>query len=352
MAPKVSVLLPVYNSERYLRAAMDSLLAQTFHDFELLVLCDPCADSSIEIVKSYADQRIRLVENPQKLGLAKSLNKGLLLACGEYVARHDSDDISLPERLALQIRFLDTNPAVVLAGAWGKKIGRSGEPLGSVRPVATAEDLRWQLLFGNCIIHTSVMFRKKEVLDEGGYRADLLQAEDYDLWCRLSRKYPIAQLPAELVCLRAHNASVSEVNARAVTDCTLDITKANLEYLVGHPVDQSLVRILFYCDGGAGSNAVLIGQTAVLLEEAFANLKKRGYALTPWIKTDYARRLYYLVSAYCELTRRDGLSMALKLVNPTRGICELRGMAVCLVKLAFGPGVLRWLRAMREPCRK
>src|SRR5438093_5990647 len=116
LMPNVTVLMPVYNAERYLRAAMDSILTQTFSDFEFLIMNDTSTDASRSIITSYRDARIRLIDNEQNLGLTRTLNKGLRVCAGNYVARHDADDIACPERLALQIAFLEEHKDVGLLG--------------------------------------------------------------------------------------------------------------------------------------------------------------------------------------------------------------------------------------------
>src|SRR4051794_29608800 len=120
--PKVTVLLAVYNGERYLREAIDSILGQTFQDFEFLIINDGSTDSTREIILSYHDPRIRLVDNEDNIGQTRSLNRGLALAAGQFVARQDADDISEPERLASQVAFLEIHPEVVLLGTWYRKI--------------------------------------------------------------------------------------------------------------------------------------------------------------------------------------------------------------------------------------
>ncbi|HKQ33129.1 MAG TPA: glycosyltransferase family A protein, partial [Thermodesulfobacteriota bacterium] len=118
MTPKVTVLMTVYNGEKFLNEAIDGILNQTFRDFEFLIINDGSTDGSREIIKSYKDPRINLVDNESNIGLTASLNRGLSLAGGEYIARQDADDISLPERLEKQISILERNPDIALLGSW------------------------------------------------------------------------------------------------------------------------------------------------------------------------------------------------------------------------------------------
>src|SRR5690606_37374672 len=128
--PRVTVLLAVHNGERYIQEAIDSILAQTFGDFELLIVNDGSTDATRDLVLSYSDDRIRLVDNDHNIGLPKSLNRGLRLAKGRYIARLDADDISEPDRLAAQVSFLQANPDVAMVGSWYRKIDGEGNTLG------------------------------------------------------------------------------------------------------------------------------------------------------------------------------------------------------------------------------
>src|SRR5882757_806020 len=122
MHPKISVIMPVLNGGEYVAQAISSILAQSFQNFELIVVDDGSKDASAAIVSSFSDPRIRLIRNPQRLGIPVSLNRGIATARGEYIARMDSDDISMPERLVIQHEFLELNPVVQLCGTWAKHI--------------------------------------------------------------------------------------------------------------------------------------------------------------------------------------------------------------------------------------
>jgi len=125
MKPTVSVLMPVFNGEQFLRPAMNSILNQTFTDFEFIIVDDGSTDHSREILNSYTDSRVRLICNESNIGLTDSLNRGLEAASGNYIARMDQDDISLPERLAKQVAFMDSHPEVGVCGTWAKDIDQT-----------------------------------------------------------------------------------------------------------------------------------------------------------------------------------------------------------------------------------
>ncbi len=202
--PKVTVLMPVYNAEPYLREAMDSILSQTLTDFEFLIMDDGSTDGSAGIVRSYADRRIRLVQNERNLKLAATLNRGLDLARGEYVARMDADDISLSPRLARQAAFLDARPDVGLCGAWAEAFGAARF---SMPNPTDPEAIRAKLLFDSALVHPAVMLRRS-AFDRHGLRYPLLaHFEDYALWQQAARLFPLANLPEVLLRYRVTGGS-------------------------------------------------------------------------------------------------------------------------------------------------
>lgn len=209
--PKVTVLMAVYNGESYLREAIDSVLNQTFQDFEFLIINDGSNDSTWEILNSYNDPRIQLVNNDRNLGLTRSLNKGLELAQGEFIARQDADDISEPERLVEQIAFLETHPEVALVGTWYKEIDAQGKLIGNTELPCNCIQIRWHILFYCPFVHSAVMLRKSIVLEQiGFYNEALTYSMDYELWYRIARKLPIANLNKFLVRLRVNPHSMTQ----------------------------------------------------------------------------------------------------------------------------------------------
>jgi len=207
--PEVTVLMPVYNGERYLREAIESILRQTFTDFEFLIIDDGSTDGSAATVKGYNDGRIRLVENEQNIGLTRSLNRGLHLARGEYIARMDADDISLPERLAEQARHLDQHPEVAVATSGWELIDECGQSLARHSHPLSSEEIYYFLTFFNCVHHSSVLFRKDFVMRLGGYDEAVKYSQDYDLWLKVSRLAKIAMSKKVLTRFRLSESSVS-----------------------------------------------------------------------------------------------------------------------------------------------
>ena len=207
--PKISVIMPAYNAEKYIAQAIESILGQTFGDFELIVLNDCSKDKTGEIIASFADQRIVCVNNEENMGVARTLNKGLKIARGEYIARMDADDISLPERLEKQAAFLDTNEAAAVVGSAVERFDETGS-LGKRVFAADPRQMDIEMLFACGLAHPSVMMRRTLVTGLGGYDADYEGLEDYELWWRVSRSHQVTALPEVLLRYRIHSAQVTK----------------------------------------------------------------------------------------------------------------------------------------------
>lgn len=200
-APRVTVLMPVYNGERYLREAMESILQQTFDDFEFLIINDGSTDSTANIVGSYSDKRIKLIHNDGNQGLVASLNKGLALARGEFIARMDADDISRSERLALQVRFMDANPLVGVCGSWVQFFPKSNSKIWKL-PESSEEIRCWQF-HSVGVAHPSVMLRRQLFMEhELVYDEHYRHIEDFELWGRAIRIMDFANIQKVLLNYR------------------------------------------------------------------------------------------------------------------------------------------------------
>jgi glycosyltransferase involved in cell wall biosynthesis len=230
MAPRVTVLLATYNDEPFLGAAIDSVLAQTFADFELLVVVDAATDRSREIVERYADRRVRLLVNETNIGLAASLNRGLAVIASDYVARLDGDDLCFPERLARQVAYLDAHPEVAVAGSQAALIDVSGRRIGEVRRPVSELGMRWCRIFGSPLVHSSVMFRRAVVWDVlGGYDDRFRFGEDFELWRRVAKGYGIHNLAETLVAYRDDPGSMMGAEHDPVRDACA-VRKAEMVY--------------------------------------------------------------------------------------------------------------------------
>lgn len=192
--PKVTVLMSVYNDERYLRKSIDTILNQTLIDYEFIIINDGSTDNTSHILNMYSDRRIKIITNTEQIGLAKSLNKGLQLAKGEYIARQDSNDISSPQRLEKQVAFLEARPECGLVGSWIYIIDGQNRITNKQSFFTEHHDIVTMLLIENQFVHSSVMFRKECIDRLGGYDEELKYAQDYDLWFRISEYYKVANI--------------------------------------------------------------------------------------------------------------------------------------------------------------
>jgi glycosyltransferase involved in cell wall biosynthesis len=207
--PKISVIMSVYNGGKYLREAIESILAQSFTDFEFIIVNDGSTDNSLEIIQSYDDERIKIINNEKNLGLTKSLNKALKKARGEYIARQDADDISLPNRFEEQMKYFERYPETVVLGTSIYVINGAGKLL--MKEIAPSDPSKI-LLNTNAFTHGSVIF-KKAVVDELGYYNELLKySQDYELWSRIAKHYKVCNLTQPLYKLRSHKENIRIAN--------------------------------------------------------------------------------------------------------------------------------------------
>jgi len=208
--PRVTILMPVFNGEKYLREAIESILSQSFTDYEFLIINDGSTDNSETIINSYQDQRIRLINNQQNLKLIATLNKGITLAMGEYIARMDCDDISLPDRLLKQVRFMDSHPRIGVSGTW---VETCGDINGLKWEYPTDPDeIKAKLIFESVLAHPAVIIRKDYLLNHNlSYSENYLHAEDWKLWQDCAGYFQIANIPEFLLKYRLSKQSITYV---------------------------------------------------------------------------------------------------------------------------------------------
>ena len=225
--PKISVLMPVYKTnEKYLREAIESILTQTYTDFEFIIINDGSTNNVADVIGSYNDSRIVYVENEQNLKLIKTLNKGLEIAKGEYVIRMDSDDVSRNNRLEKSVEFMDNNPNIAAAGTHAL-----GHPI-KLRYKAPSADYiikPFCRYVANCMVHPTMIIRLS-ALKENGLKYDerYLHNEDYKLWLELNKHSQLANIPEELLLHRTHDKAVSVEFAKKQQDITCNILWENL----------------------------------------------------------------------------------------------------------------------------
>lgn len=234
--PLVSVIMPLYNAETYLREAIDSILAQSYPHFELLILNDGSSDASEAICLSYQDPRIRYHFH-QNIGLAGTLNKGLELSTGKYIARQDQDDIAHKDRFEKQVAYLESHPKVLLLGTRANVFSDTQAFIKQHNHATHPALLKFDLLFDNPFVHSTVMFRKKDIDLIGGYNTDRSYFEDYDLWSRFAQKGDVANLPDVLLEYRHHEKGLSKSTNYFKEDAVLSQSLLNMEHLTGKKKD-------------------------------------------------------------------------------------------------------------------
>lgn len=265
-SPLISVVMPAYNAEAHLLEALQSVLNQTYANFELILIDDGSTDGTLEIARSLSDSRIRIVVNESNMGLVDTLNKALGLCRGDYIARMDSDDICVPERFALQLAFLQRNPDVGVVGGAIRFFGKIPNENTFQFPVLH-EDIRVAMLFYCPLAHPALMFRRA-VYDQGylQYSKEFLHAEDYFLWSQLTQKVRSANVPELVLHYRLHPKQVSS-------------SESNRQYLVSLSVRKRMLEEA----GIQYDNTGIDLHESVILERAIADIAYLN-ALAQWFK--------------------------------------------------------------------
>lgn len=236
--PRVTVLLPTFQAEKYLRQTLESIFAQTQQDFELLVIDDGSTDGTLEIIHGFSDPRIKVLTGPRK-GLAAALNYGMLQASGEYIARIDADDLMISERIAKQLTFMDTHPGVAVCGGWQQYFDRSTY---LHAPPASPEQCRANLLFRCDLCHSTLMLRKEVFLRNAlFYRTDYA-AEDFELWTRALDYGEITNLPEVLGYYREDGKSITSTKKERLIVQQGEIVAATLNRNLNIRLSKKQIR--------------------------------------------------------------------------------------------------------------
>ncbi len=296
--PTVTVLLPVYNAAGFIAQTIESILAQTFTDFELLLINDGSSDESVKIIEQFNDPRIRLVHNERNLGLIQTLNRGAALARGKYIARMDADDVALPQRLEKQVAFLEQNSGIHVVAAFVDFINTDGEVTGSWstdRAANTEAAIQAMMPQTNCIAHPAVMIRT-ETLRQFLYSPAQKGAEDYDLWLRLlATGKRIAKIEEVLLHYRIHPASIT-VQLKAAVPLEKRLLRIKRKFAAGQLRRFRFSKILV---------AVLISMTRNTARHILKNKLsgwlrdlKRIFTESPLQLAFERRRMEYILSRY------------------------------------------------------
>lgn len=270
MNKQVSVVMAVHNGLPYLSDAVESILAQSWEDLEFIIIDDASTDESIKVLSQFADERIRIIQNAKRGGLAKSLNSGIDTSKGDYIARMDADDVSLPKRLERQITFMQTRPELDICGTWARTIGHKPEQLWQY-PDADAY-IKAEMLFASVLVHSSVMLRRDSVLAHDiRYNEKLEAAQDYELWTRMMDKLVFANVPELLLEYRLHSDQVGVRQGDKQQEVADDVRIKLLEKIgvdasqIEIDLHQAIARWDF---GGSYANLDAIESWLIKLKEA------------------------------------------------------------------------------------
>lgn len=249
-SPRVTVLMPVYNAENYLDEAIDSILKQTFNNFEFLIINDGSTDKSVKIIEKYKDSRIKLINNEKNKGLVYTLNKGLSLAKGEYIARMDADDISLFKRLETQVSFLDENPEIGIVGTYVEFFGENIKRQ-VWRPPTEMPEIKVSLFFGSTFAHPTVMIRRKLFKTyKLKYNESYKSAEDYGLWQEAEKHFKLKNIPEVHLKYRISESSITNTAERKLDERYSVLKKiylkgfSNIDY---YPTEEELEMFFYLC---------------------------------------------------------------------------------------------------------
>lgn len=241
--PEVTVLMPAFNAGRFISESLHSILRQDFDRFELLVIDDGSTDDTAAIVGNCGDPRVRLLRHERNCGLVATLNEGLREAGAPLVARQDADDLSRRDRLSRQVDYLRTHPGDLAVGSEADLIDEDGRSRGALRLPRTREQLRWDLCFRNPVPHSSVILRRREILEDYGGYPESAASEDYDLWSRLAAAGRFGLIARRLVSYRIHSSSIMMSGSDGAADIA-QIRRRNMEVSLGDLTDEAQRDVL------------------------------------------------------------------------------------------------------------
>lgn len=254
----ITVLMPVFNSELFVKDAIESILNQSHQNFEFLIINDGSTDQSHAIISSFFDSRIKYVNNEVNKGIVNTLNKGLKLSKGKYIARMDADDIAMPDRLSKQLAFLTANPTYKLCGSRAIAIDANGKEINNLNRPQHSAKIKVFNLFRNAFIHPTIM-ADAETIKKFAYSEDFKYAEDYFLFSQITMAYPVANLKERLLRYRIHEESITSKKKEEMVQSELKTIAYLLSFLFDKVDQQSLLihhSILRPEDAGFSSHEV------------------------------------------------------------------------------------------------
>lgn len=317
--PKISVVMSVFNNEADLSDAVDSILTQTFTDFEFIIINDASTDNSKILINKYSqkDSRIQIINNPHNIKLTASLNKAIAVAKGDYIARQDADDISLPTRLEKQLTYLDEAVDVGAVGCFSQIIDEEGEVLQSLIYPKNHDDIIKQHIVENQFIHGTLMFRNSLLNELGGYRNEFIFSQDYDLTLRAQEVSVLNNIPETLYCSRFGSTRISSQKShqqKAFSNMAIEFAKTRrdgqLDPIQSHQYQGDFMQygspVSVGLEGDINSAEVKNDQVLLFLYlragsrvkarrciERIASIKKEPKS---WLKSTFSLRCKYVIT--------------------------------------------------------
>jgi hypothetical protein len=325
MNPMVSVIMPLHNGERYVRQAIESLCAQTYPDWELIVVDDASTDNSYAIARSFKSPKIKTIRTDRNLGHAAAANRAIGISSGAYIARLDCDDVCLPQRLEKQVNFLQRHASIGVIGARAQTLDDNGcvvmeKPTPHPFPEEPSH-IAWRLLWHNCIVHSSVMLRKESFNEAGGYDETFWYASDHELWSRMSFFSEFCQLPEVLVQYRQHGgAQTATLGAEKQLNEKLLVCKRGFDRLLGREISPLVVQMAINGWRGCGPRLVSdLESHALFLEEVYRTFCRSRRALDhrgmKMVQKDMVRSMCLLQFYQRDLTRTRDRRWLLELLK-------------------------------------
>jgi len=319
-SPMVSVVMPVYNGERHLPEAMESIRNQTFHDYEFIIIDDGSTDGSDLILSQWgkADDRLRIYHQENK-GVIASLNRGCQLAQGKYIARMDADDVSAPERFARQVHFMAGHPEIGILGTWITYIEEDGSPRGNWRMASEPGLIGWFLLFGTCLAHPSIMMRREVIERVGLYRREALHVEDYDLWVRAIAITQLANLPEILLQRRIRKVSISSQYFSTQEQNVVRIMHSTITQLLGAETSletiENLRRLAVGRSQGDPRVIQYLANLVIHMRAAYLKSISPNREIVRGVNRDAGGKLFALAASACRVSPWSGLRILLRALS-------------------------------------
>ena len=298
--PIISVIMPVFNTEKYINECIDSVLAQTYSDFEFIIIDDCSSDRTLEIIKGYSDNRIKLIQNTENLGLTKNLNRAIDIANGEFIARMDADDICMPTRFEKQLAAFKSNTQLGICGTWFENFG---DLSGITRYAISHDEIAFGLLYQSQFCHPTVMFRKS-VLDnnELRYNETFTTAQDYELWSRIILKTQAFNIPEVLLKYRFHSQSISSTKKEQQLENRNKIITSYFSRFKIILEEEDIELLISFCNAYFGFNEVELNRLMNISEQLVLNLSNNLMISDKKTRSIIADKWYHLAFNNSKIT--------------------------------------------------